>query len=377
MGALKISDFPSSKSRATGVKGTCLMVTTYYPAFLAEFYGKDERRRLQNYETQLNLLHREFFGESDFYSSALTRWGWATSDVIVNCAPLQSAWASEHDQSANGLELLVRRVATEKPTVVYLQDLSLATKPLIEALRPHTEIIAGQIACPVSAQTHYAGIDVIFSSFPHFVERFRAAGIKAFYVPLAFEPRVSSVCVRGERDLPFTFIGGISNAHSQGTQNLEFLARHTDVQVWGYGKENLGPESVVRSRHNGPAWGHKMFELMGRSQITFNRHINVAEQFMNNMRVFEATGCGAMLLTDEKQNTRELFEPDKEIVTYESMDDCIEKVRFYLRRPDLVRAIAQAGQRRTLRLHNWDNRMKEVALALELVQMSKRRGGRI
>jgi len=74
------------------------------------------------------------------------------------------------------------------------------------------------------------------------------------------------------------------------------------------------------------------------------------------MRLYEATGAGSCLLTDAKLNLSELFEPDVEVVTYDSADDCAVKVKYLLDHEDERRAIAEAGQRRTLRDHTFDNR---------------------
>ena len=49
-------------------------------------------------------------------------------------------------------------------------------------------------------------------------------------------------------------------------------------------------------------WGLDMYRALARSKITINRHINVAENNANNMRLFEATGTGSLLITDRKDN---------------------------------------------------------------------------
>jgi spore maturation protein CgeB len=78
------------------------------------------------------------------------------------------------------------------------------------------------------------------------------------------------------------------------------------------------------------------------------------------MRLFEATGVGACLLTDWKENLARLFEPDKEVLTYNSAAECVEKVKYILEHEAERRAIAAAGQRRTLREHNFDNRAMQI-----------------
>ena len=86
----------------------------------------------------------------------------------------------------------------------------------------------------------------------------------------------------------------------------------------------------------------------------------MAEQYAANMRLYEATGVGTMLLTDWKTNLHELFEVGKEVVAYGSTEQCVELVRYYLAHEDEREAIAQAGQKRTLSEHNYYHRMQEL-----------------
>jgi spore maturation protein CgeB len=83
------------------------------------------------------------------------------------------------------------------------------------------------------------------------------------------------------------------------------------------------------------------------------------------MRLYETTGVGALLLTDWKQNLHELFEPDAEVVTYRTPEECVEKIRYYLEHEDDRARIAQAGQARTLRDHTYRSRMEELVALVE------------
>jgi spore maturation protein CgeB len=99
-----------------------------------------------------------------------------------------------------------------------------------------------------------------------------------------------------------------------------------------------------------------MYEIISQSKITLNNHIDDAKNEAANMRLFEATGVGTCLLTDWKENLHELFEPDREVVTYKSVEECIEKVKWLLDHPQEREAIAKAGQARTLKDHTFAQR---------------------
>ena len=73
---------------------------------------------------------------------------------------------------------------------------------------------------------------------------------------------------------------------------------------------------------------------------------------------------GALLMTDWKENLHELFEPGKEVVAYRNADECAELVRYYLEHEEERKAIADAGQQRTLREHTEFQRTQQL---LEIV----------
>lgn len=339
---------------------SCVFLNTYYPQFIEQFYTADPRLADAPYAEQLAALQATYFGDADFYSAPLKELGWQAIDLIVNVGPLQAAWAKEHGTNASGFDLIRLQLEQIKPDVVYLQDLSLATPEVIRWIRQSARLVAGQIASPLpNIDLH--GFDLLVSSFPHFVDDFRRKNITAYYQSLAFDERVLSL-TGGERDIAVSFVGGISLAHGQGLVFLESLARLCPVEFWGYGADILAPDSVIRGRHHGEVWGQAMFKTLARSQITINRHIDVAGHFANNMRLFEATGCGALLITDYKDNLSDLFEIGKEIVVYRSAEECAALVNYYLSRPQEAEAIARAGQARTLRDHSYKMNMAELSL---------------
>jgi len=363
-----------------------LIVDSYYPRFLASalpgvLAGEP------GYATMLQRLLKLRFGTADFYSRNLQALGHEAQDLIFNCEPLQRRWALENGLGsvAGGRRLpgalawlpLVRRWATNtdsllqiavaqireaRPDILYLQDLNLFPPAVLRQLKEEGAIrlAVGQIACPLPDWEQLGGLDLILTSFPHYVPRFRARGIASEYFRIGFDPIVLQDIGTQQRDLPCTFVGGISPSHAGRLQLLEHLAREVDIVFFGYGAEDLDRNSPIRARHRGEAWSLDMYRALARSRITVNVHIDVAENNANNMRLYEATGCGALLVTDRKDNLAQLFEPGREVVTYGSAAEAAETIRHFLERPAEAEAIARPGQARTLREHTYPRRMAEL-----------------
>lgn len=110
-------------------------------------------------------------------------------------------------------------------------------------------------------------------------------------------------------------------------------------------------ETMFPRRCHKSVFGMEMYDLLSRSTMTFNRHTDATGDNVANMRLFEATGVGTCLLTDDGVNMPDLFVRDEEVATYSSVEECVEKARFLLSHEDARKRIAAAGQRRTLRDH--------------------------
>ena len=140
-------------------------------------------------------------------------------------------------------------------------------------------------------------------------------------------------------------------------EHLETISSQMPLKVWGYGGHHLPNDSNLRLCWQGEAWAEDMYSLLATSKITINRHIDIAERYANNMRLFEATGMGCCLLTDNKCNLPELFEPDHEVITYKSATDAIGKIRDLQNSPTSIKTIAENGQLRVLKDHTYSKRM--------------------
>jgi spore maturation protein CgeB len=137
------------------------------------------------------------------------------------------------------------------------------------------------------------------------------------------------------------------------------------MNVWGNGVERLPQDSPIRARYLGTAWGIRMFRILAASKVVVNYHGDVAQSYANNMRLFEATGTGALLVTDWKTNLHEMFVLDKEVIAYRSGEECAEMIQYYLEHEDEREEIARAGQVRTLRDHTYNQRMQVLVDIVE------------
>jgi spore maturation protein CgeB len=366
------------------------ILDTYYPGFLESVYQVDPGLAERSYESQKERLLKGAFGTSDFYSRHLRELGCDVQDFIVNCAQLQTSWARENRVRYSNIalsvphrakrfpfissilsrlpglvEIAVQQICQMSPDVLYCQDLWFLPPSALDRIRASVGIVVGQIASPLPGAPYLRSYDLVMTSFPHFVPRLRAIGVNSEYFRIGFDESILSRVGVLERDIPVSFVGGISRHHGQALPMLEYLARSTPIKFFGYGAGNLRRGSPIAASHQGEVWGLDMYRALARSRITLNRHINVAENYSNNMRLYEATGVGTLLITDRKDNLGELFDVGREVVAYSGPEEAAELIRHYISHPHEASEIARAGQARTLYEHTYQHRMTELLPILE------------
>ena len=147
-------------------------------------------------------------------------------------------------------------------------------------------------------------------------------------------------------------VSGFSNQYDQSVRSSQVARAEADAAM-----EILGV--------------HKMFCGEFKTlQIEFVDPLNIeilklVQDLKIDMRLYEATGVGSLLITDRKDNLGEIFDVGKEVVAYSSPEEAAELIRYYIDHPDEADAIAKAGQARTLKDHTYKSRMKELMPILE------------
>jgi spore maturation protein CgeB len=174
--------------------------------------------------------------------------------------------------------------------------------------------------------------------------------------------------VTDELEHDVTFVG---QPHGDRVRVVERLRdAGIAVECWGHGWPN------GKLDHDG------MVETFGASRLNLNLANSSTNPWTLRMRVgavvrlrkpwdpprrsqikgrtFEVPGSGGFLLTDRVPYLEEYFEIGREISTFDSTDDLIDKVRYWLGRPEERAAVADAGFRRVLAEHTYDHRFAAI-----------------
>ena len=353
-----------------------LVIDPYYPQFLASHYATHPHLENAPYVEQWQALMERRFSTSDAYSHYLGALGVEAHEVVPNCDPLQAAWLKEHDvappprslpQRIRQQEILLQQVRRYEPDVVYLHNVRWMLELTLRRVRKATRLVVGQNASEPPGRRKLRLLDLMVTSFPHYAEELRRGGFRGVYQPLAFDPRVLDDLDEAPIDRDVVFVGSLHRYrhHRQGGELLAAAAEQLPLELWGYRAESWPADSAVRRAYRGEAWGLEMLRILRSARVSLNRHSEAARGNANNLRLYEATGVGSLLLTDEKRNLHELFEPGREVVVYRDAGDLVARARYYLDHEEERNEIAAAGQRRTLADHTFERRISELATLLD------------
>lgn len=397
-----------------------LIITSSYTKYLQAFYSSRPDLRTSSYREQKEAYEEDAFGWSSCWRDALHPHGWDVLDIIWNVEPMQRAWARDRGMKEWGavdLKGIALLQAKEfQPDLVWFDEYDQA---LLQGLRREIPSIRGVLGWVGSAMPKtqvWSDLDLILSCAPESVAALKQEGFPALCFPHSFDPAILQRLEAREKSLELTFIGQLlrfNDFHLQRDALLEMLARQVPLAIHSPSASiskgenlkslvkvgvNLGmrglaqlgvSEKALRSLPllgvvagltpeqcwpvnprlrpflKPPVFGLGMFQLVADSLLALNIHADSSPQFASNMRLYEVTGVGSCLVSDWKKNLHELFEPDREVVVFNSPEECVEKVTWLLQHQNAAEEIARAGQRRTLENYTFAHRAGPLAELLD------------
>jgi spore maturation protein CgeB len=386
-----------------------LILATDYPRFLTRLYGQNPGLETASYAEQARLREASLFGAAAFYALNFIRHGHVAQVVYPNNFLMQSAWAREHgmavpqkEQKAHeeshavawlkarlrpyksllgslalrfspigplqGFErdVLLAQIEDFAPDVILNQDLQAIDGKFIRQVRKRGRLMAAQIGVDPPPGLDTGAYDLGISHIPWVVDFFNRRGLRAERQHLCFETSVlEKLGPAPEPDIDVSFVGGLSSAHATRVAFLDAVARRFRLSLWVPSLKGIPASSPLHACRQGEVYGAEMFDVLRRSRITLNSHINVARGSAGNMRLFEATGMGTLLLTDDLADLPELFAPGREVAAYGSVDDCLSRIEHFLKNETERRAVAAAGQARTLSDHSYYARAADMLNFME------------
>ena len=266
--------------------------------------------------------------------------------------------------------ILAKQISYYKPDVVLVPSFfQLVNHYFFSKLKKffYFKLVGWVEATHFNLNHHILSYDIVFSIFLPYVFKLREFGVKAEYLLLSgFDPVIieklkekNSGVRNQQKKYDIVFIGSLHQVHRS---RIPFLRKIADAfgdkfHIWTQSFSSLPSE--LRKNFRGAVFNIDYYYVLSKSKIVLNHHGSILP-WAHNFRLFETTGVGSFLLTDNLPGIDELFEVGKEVETYDSIDECIDKIKYYLLNEEEREKIAKAGQIRTLKYHTYEKRIEKL-----------------
>jgi len=221
--------------------------------------------------------------------------------------------------------------------------------------------------------------DVFFTMTEGLVEEFKKINANSFWLTQGFEPSFFEIREITERDrrrfsADVAFVGNLGS-------KPHYLSRRAILQ------------SVIDSGFKLKWWGPRMprkfstlpllFGKLGRayggefvSRETYAKVARLSKIFLAleamphlrksmSSRMYTAVGCGAFYMCRHVDGIEDILEPGREIVTFQTQEEMIDMIRYYLKNDEERTRIAEAGRQRIFSEHTYEMRMRSLIKIIE------------
>lgn len=111
-----------------------------------------------------------------------------------------------------------------------------------------------------------------------------------------------------------------------------------------YSASDLAGYPLLQKHHKGVVDYHSQMPLVfAQSRINLNISLRSIHSGIP-LRVLDIMACGGFVLTNRQPEIDEFFRENVEYVCYDSAEECMDKIDYYLRYEDKRKCIAQAGR---------------------------------
>lgn len=326
------------------------------------------RRRILYVSTLLS------YGTATYRSEALRRIGQEVSPFEVGAyAPRQPQLRALRTRFPFGPLVsrinrdLVRTVESSRPDVVWFDKPTFFTPETMQAIHGAGARIVFYVqdgpfgprndGCWSQFYRVYRMADLHCLVRESDVARYRSWGLPFIKTMFSFDPAMQFAPPESwsdaNRDRDISYIG---HPYEERPAFLRSLAGQYHLPVFINGnhwEELLARDGDLNIKVGGHLDAPQYLDGIWRSKVNLSFVGRDNEDDIAHKSV-EIGACGAFLLALRTQGHEALFEEDREAVFFSSVEECADKARFYLNRPDLREAIGRRARIRAIR-SGYDN----------------------
>lgn len=231
--------------------------------------------------------------------------------------------------------------------LAFIGSMYTETHQFYDRLTGITPYTRGYLEGIMAAQKHVYGY--------HFIEEVLSPGIIADmqkYLPL--EPNADGV-----ETLEYLFAQYVISRRITGEERMELLRaigeRHP-IDLYTPDRNLKLPGAV---NHGTADYYNTAPYIFKTAKINLNISLRSIKSGIP-LRAFDILGAGGFLLSNFQSDFLDLFVPDEDFVYFESRQDMLDKISYYLSHEEERKAIAKSGHDKTASAHTYVHRIEEM-----------------
>ncbi|HCW09319.1 MAG TPA: hypothetical protein DGG95_18340 [Cytophagales bacterium] len=191
-------------------------------------------------------------------------------------------------------------------------------------------------------------IDLALTAAPECADWYMKEGCPAVFFPEASDPEIFHPMPELPKTHDVCFVGGCYGIREQIVNALQNAGIRVSAFGGGWKGGRIDTESVPK--------------LFAQSKIVLGVGTigHCTDFFALKMRDFDGPMSGSCYITHDNPDLYHVYEIGKEIVTYQSISDCIDKVNYLLQNDAEREQIAEAGYQRAVKEHTWEKRFRTL-----------------
>lgn len=364
-----------------------LRISSIYPDFLSEL-KKNIFLKSDNYFESLNKIFAQKYSVSNYITKALIEKNYECIEIINNVNFLQEKWVNEYGDSSSNEDILIQQIQYYKPDILYIGNVNIVNSTFIKKIKKFNfvKLILCFHCAPFTPSIikNLKNVDAIITCTKGYQKSItQKLNKNILLMQHAFDSDQQLNSNEEIRDIDISFVGSLflnKGLHSNRVEMIyelmkkfknnyiainfsnKFFLYFVSLIFRSIFKFDLFKKISFFYRliyiyyfSKKPIFGKKMLKILNRTKILVNTHIEDTE-YAGNMRLFEGTGSGCLLITDVKKDIDKLFKPNEEIELFSDKLDLIKKCTYYLKNQDKLNHISKAGLKKTLNFHTYKHR---------------------
>jgi spore maturation protein CgeB len=355
--------------------------------FISNRYKKGESRRGPNY------------GYHNFYDALLKM---NNSGHQIVFFPVDEALISLGESQRLVRERLFQQIRREKPNLIFFLEGELGKETLKEMKGLADQIGAKTLWWASDDHWMFNRISKKLAPYFHWVVTTDSRAPNK-YLKLGYKNVIHSQWAYNQyyfqpQSLPKIYdVSFVGQPHGKRRKMIEKIRKAgINVNCWGYGWPSgvLSQEEMVKvfcqskinlhfSMSSGKLWKNfaqiflKKEGERKRRKLMIDSPLNWLDNFKSFLgtfrtqikgKNFEVPAVGGFLLTEDADNLKDYYEIGKEIACFKGIDDCLEKIKYYLNHDEEREKIARAGFQRAAREHTYEKRFNDIFKTMGLVK---------